>query len=243
MHDARTARPHKRLILLPGFDGTGLLFAPLQHALDPDIETTVISYPTDRALGYDSLCQYVARELPDQEFAIVAESFSGPIALELARQKPSGLKGVILSTSFVKPPRPILLGVMRLLFALWRPRIPVPAWAIRVFLLGKNAPPENCSEIQALQRIIDPHVIDRRLRAVANVDAVAALKQCPVPLFYLNATEDRILGKEALRVLTIARPDIRVVHVRGPHLLLQASPDLCARHIVDAVNSVVWSKD
>jgi len=243
MHNARTARPRKCLILLPGFDGTGLLFAPLQQALDPHFETTVISYPTDRALGYDDLCDHVGRELPDREFAIVAESFSGPIALEIANRKPKGLKAVILSASFVKNPRPILLRVATFLVGLWPPQPTIPAWVIRALLLGRNASAERCRELQELQRIVDPSVIAYRLREIVRVNAIAALRNCSVPLFYLNATEDQILGKEALRTLARARPDMTVFHVPGPHLLLQASPDLCACHIGVALNDVDWSMD
>jgi pimeloyl-[acyl-carrier protein] methyl ester esterase len=242
MHNAHTMHPRKCLILLPGFDGTGRLFGPLQQALDPHFETTVISYPTDRALSYDALCDHVSRALPGRDYAIVAESFSGPIALEIASRNPGGLKAVILSASFVKNPRPVLLQAARVLFELWHLRSKIPAWAIRAFLLGENAPPEHCCAIQDLLRIVDPNVIAFRLREVVKVNAIAALTQCPVPLFYLNATEDRILGKEALRTLAVARPDMTIFHVPGPHLLLQASPDLCARHIDIAVNSVDWSE-
>lgn len=243
MHDARTARPRRCLILLPGFDGTGRLFAPLQKVLDPHIETTAISYPTDKIFGYDSLCEHVARQLPDREFAIVAESFSGPIALEIARRKPEGLKLVILSASFVRNPRPILLRAASLLFGFLRPRLSVPVWAIREFLLGRNAPLERCHEVQELQHVVEQDVIAFRLQEIIRVNVVAALSSCRVPLIYLNATEDRILGKETWRTLVSAKPDTQVFHVPGPHLLLQASPNLCARHIVDAANSVVWAED
>ena len=240
MQNPRSARPRKCLILLPGFDGTGRLFAPLQQALDPHFETIVISYPTDKALGYDALCNHVERQLPDRDFAIVAESFSGPIALKLASRNPKGLKAVILSASFIQNPRPVLLRAASILFGLWRLRSTIPAWAIRAFLLSKNAPRERCHAMQDLLRIIDPNVVAFRLREVVKVDATAALANCPVPLFYLNATEDRILGKKALRVLADERPDMTVFHVPGPHLLLQASPDLCARNIESALNCVDW---
>lgn len=47
--------PRLRLILLPGLDGSGVLFAPLLRHLPPDVEPVVVRYPPDRALGYEEL--------------------------------------------------------------------------------------------------------------------------------------------------------------------------------------------
>ena len=70
------------MLLLPGTDGTGRLFGPLQKALPSDLRTQVISYPTNELLGYDTLTDRI--DLPNQPFALVAESFSGPIGIRLA---------------------------------------------------------------------------------------------------------------------------------------------------------------
>jgi len=243
MHNAQAMHPHKTLILLPGLDGTGRLFTPLQKALDPHFETTVISYPTDRTLGYAALCERVGRKLPDRHHAIVAESFSGPIALEIASRKPKGLKAVILSASFATNPRPALLSMLSLLFRSWCLHLGIPVWLIRAFLLGNSASPELCHEIQDLLKIVDPNVIASRLREIVKVNAVAALKNCPVPIFYLNASDDRILGKGTLKGLVAERPDMRVIQVPGPHMLLQALPDVCALHIKSAVRGLNWLED
>ncbi len=72
-------------ILLPGLDGTGDLFAPLLEVFPETLEPFVISYPPDQLLGYRELEEFVAAKLPaDRDFAIVAESFSGPLAARLA---------------------------------------------------------------------------------------------------------------------------------------------------------------
>ena len=41
-----------QLVLLPGLDGTGLLFRPLVAVL-PAFHTVVVSYPNDKALSLD----------------------------------------------------------------------------------------------------------------------------------------------------------------------------------------------
>jgi hypothetical protein len=81
-----------KLVLLTGMDGTGDLFEPLIKAL-PGIEIQVIRYPLDRSLSYPELLSLVTSSLSGSEpFALLAESFSTPIAIQLAAKRPPNLK-------------------------------------------------------------------------------------------------------------------------------------------------------
>lgn len=74
------------LVLLPGMDGTGTLFDPLLAVLPKTCQIKVIKYPTDASLTYEELERYVIERLPigRSPLIVIAESFSGPIALRLA---------------------------------------------------------------------------------------------------------------------------------------------------------------
>lgn len=52
------------LVLLPGLDGTGLLFKPLTDVLPSAFRPIVVRYPVDRMLEYDALADEVAGHLP-----------------------------------------------------------------------------------------------------------------------------------------------------------------------------------
>jgi pimeloyl-[acyl-carrier protein] methyl ester esterase len=52
-----------RLVLLPGLDGTGELFASFIDALD-GFATQVIAYPPDRAMTYAEHESFVRDKLP-----------------------------------------------------------------------------------------------------------------------------------------------------------------------------------
>jgi pimeloyl-ACP methyl ester carboxylesterase len=237
---AHTMLSGKTLILLPGLDGTGRLFAPLQKALEPDIQTIVFSYPTDEPLDYQTLVSNVERDLPKTSYVIVAESFSGPIALEIAAHKPQGLQGLILSTSFAANPRPWLSLLIRRFIGPWCFRTQIPTWAIRALMTGADAPADLCSTIQDAIKTVSPQVLALRLREVINVNSSGALRNCSVPIFYFNGNEDRLLGKGPLALLSTLRPDMRVIDVPGPHLLLQTAPDICARHIKSIADGLDW---
>lgn len=67
------------LVLLPGMDGTGELFASLLAQLGGETRSIVVRYPTCEFLNYDALTEVVKAQLPDGEsFVLLAESFSGP---------------------------------------------------------------------------------------------------------------------------------------------------------------------
>ena len=103
------------LVLLPGMDGTGALFAPLLHELSPAIRPLVVTYPPNERLGYAELAERVETQLPAaDDYVLLGESFSGPVATLLAGRHPPGLRGLILACSFVRSPHPSLAPFRRL---------------------------------------------------------------------------------------------------------------------------------
>jgi pimeloyl-ACP methyl ester carboxylesterase len=131
------------LVLLPGLDGTGQLFAEFVKVLGPHIDTLVVPYPKDRALGYDELETLVLAALPTAgPFVVLGESFSGPLAIRIAARAPPGLAAVILSASFAKNPYP-WLGWARPLAA-WLPLKALPRWV--------RAPPHPSARTAAHRR-------------------------------------------------------------------------------------------
>ena len=84
------------LILLPGLNGTGMLFLPLLAQLPSYDTPRVVSFPGDVMLGYGQLLRRVFHALPSAgPFVVLGESFSGPLALMAAAQAPAGLRWVI----------------------------------------------------------------------------------------------------------------------------------------------------
>jgi pimeloyl-ACP methyl ester carboxylesterase len=196
--------------------------------------------PLRPAADYDDLCAQVLEALPEAPHVLVAESFSGPVALKVAARAPQGLKALVLSASFAESPLP-RLSLARGLIGPWFFRVSLPNPAIRALLAGREAPAELCQAVRDAVKTVDPTVLAFRLREVMGVDAGADLRRCPVPIFYLRGTKDRLLGKAAARAITTAKPDVTVIDVPGPHLLLQAVPDLCAAQIESLVSKLDWN--
>jgi pimeloyl-ACP methyl ester carboxylesterase len=85
------------LVLLPGMDGTGDLFAPLVAALGPHMRTVIVRYP-DEPLDYASDEEIARAALPiGHPFILLGESFSGPIAVSIAASAPRGSRAYIFA--------------------------------------------------------------------------------------------------------------------------------------------------
>ena len=134
------------VVLLPGLDGTGVLFRPFLQACPEHVTPVVIDFPRDERLDYAELEQHVVDRLPTADrTVIVGESFSGPLALRVAARRPAGLIGVVLCASFVRPPGACWLACLpwRLLL-----RLRAPDVLLRRLLTGR----EKAAELVPLVR-------------------------------------------------------------------------------------------
>lgn len=209
------------VVLLPGLDGTGRLFDRLVRALEPRVRVRRISYPSERCLRYSELADLVVRQAPSGLYAIVAESFSGPVAVAVGARRPAGLRGIILSASFVVPPAP---GWLRLLpFGLFF-RLGVPRALLRYFLLSSQNDAEIMSELTEAIVSVPPRVLAARVREVLSSNASDALRSCTAPIVLVSAAGDRLLGSRGLGGVLKAQPTVEHVTLEGPHLLLQVRP-------------------
>jgi sigma-B regulation protein RsbQ len=224
---------HTTLILLSGLDGTGRLFKPLLEILPPNLKPLVIPYPANKSLGYNELLEHVSEKIPTNDpFILLAESFSGPLAVELAATRPPNLKALILCASFVTSPAPKYFSWLSFIInnQLFRLRPPQPI--IRYLLLGKDAPASLIDELLHTLQSVSPEVLSNRVRSVLNVDVRGALAKCRVPILYLAAKHDKLVSKRNLAEIKSLAPNMESVIIDAPHLLLQREPEK-ALHAID----------
>lgn len=207
------------IVLLPGLDGTGRLFDRLVRELEPQAQVRVISYPSDRYLGYSELAELVVDQTRLGTYAIVAESFSGPVAVIVGARRPAGLRGIILSASFVVPPAPKWLKAVPFELLI---QFGIPRALLRHFLLDSRSAAQLATVVATAIASVSPSVLAARIREVLSSDASDALRSCAVPIVALSAIGDRLVGSRGLRGIRRAYPGVQSVTMEGPHLLLQA---------------------
>ncbi len=231
-------QPDVALVLLPGMDGTGRLFGRFLRALPPAYSPIVVGYPADKVITNDALVEHVQRFLPvDKPFALIAESFSGPIALRVATRAHPDLRALVLVSSFIRSPAgpmgSALSVIAPLLFAL-----PLPNWVIRRWLVGQDASADLVREIGDSVRSVRPAVLAARLRQLLSENVSEEAARCRVPLLYIGGTRDRLISRKSEAALRALRPELKTLFIEAPHLVLQARPNEAARCILEFLGHV-----
>jgi len=218
------------LLLLPGMDGTGKLFAPFLAHLPPHLLPRVISYPSDQVLTYDQLLERI--EIPDGQFAIVAESFAGPLGIQLAARS-GHARALVLIASFAHKPARLPALLCQVLCRPWLFRIGSPDFALRFLLLGQQAANAEIAEVRTVLRSVRPEVLAGRLQEIFAVDVRAKFAHNQVPTIYIAGSQDRLVGPKTVKELKALRPDMKTVFLDSPHLVLQRKPAEAARIVTD----------
>ncbi len=220
------------LVLLPGLDGTGLLFADFAASFAPEVKIIVASYPTDTPLGYSEL-EFVARSfLPqDQPFFLLAESFSGQIGISIAASSPPGLLGLVLCCSFARNPVPMLALLQPLVSAF--PISAIPIRLLGFFLLGRFSSSSLLDALAKSLALVSTATLSTRVRAVLAVDVSPSLHRVQVPVLYLRASEDRVVYRSSSDLIASLAPQTKVVEFTAPHFLLQVLPSPVASEVAE----------
>jgi pimeloyl-[acyl-carrier protein] methyl ester esterase len=221
----------RKAILLPGIDGSGRLFAPFLAAGPRALDPAPLSYPARGALGYDELAALVRPLLPRGSFVLLAESFSGPLAVRLAAERPRGLSALILAASFLHRPLDPLLHPVRGLAGARLFGLPMPEAVVRHFMAGPDAPGPLVREVQRAVAAVPGEVLAHRSREALRVDAREALAAVAAPILFLAPTRDRLVRRDAHDDVLAVRPDAELAAVDGPHMILQRCPHACLAFI------------
>jgi len=205
------------IVLLPGLDGTAQLFKRFIAAAPSHLSCTPIALPAE-PLTYEELADKVAADVPDGPVVVIAESFSGPLALALVERV--RVVALVFCNSFVVAPRArVFRWVARP--AVFR-RAP-PRFLLQRYLLGAPADEALVRDVARVVRSVAADVLASRVQAVLSVDAAMAFARCLVPTLYIRGTDDRLIPDSAWQRMTALRP-MCMARVPGPHLLLQANP-------------------
>ena len=225
------------LVLLPGMDGTGALFEPFIALLGSRFNVKVVHYPTTEPMGYPELEAVARAALPiEGPFVILGESFSGPIAISLAKSYSSQLKGLILCCSFVRNPYPLFSNLKSLVGML--PITIAPKSVLSYFLLGPFA--TDALRIALFHAIaqVSPSAFRARLSAVLTVDVSGKFSSLDVPVLYLRASRDRVVPRGASELIARLNPRTNIVQIEAPHFLLQTAPTASAQVVGAFVQEV-----
>ena len=227
-----------KLVLLPGMDGTGRLFADFVAALGDGFHTVVVSYPRDRSLSYAELEQLVSSaNALSEPFVLLAESFSTPVAVRCAASASENLKALVLCAGFVSSPARGLKRLVALalspIFFRWNP----PNFVLRSLLVGRGADSSLLGAIREALSEVKPDILAARLRFVLNCDERMSLRRLELPVLFIRPTQDGLIPDWSYEEIRASNPVVEMIEVDGPHLILQANPMETAKIVSDFVRA------
>ena len=224
------------LVLLPGLDGSGLLFKPLLECLPSYFKITVISYPKHEFLTLDQQIHHIQNQLPQQDFYLLAESYSGSAAIRMATQSKNRILGLILCSTFAHNPRPSLQWTSAFL-----PFIPFQLFSIQLLsrLLFRHPNPILVDLLHQAMQGIPNAVLQKRFQAVICNNSTEYLSLIKTPTLILQASNDWLVPKHSGHTLKQLITDSTLFELNGGHGLLQENPLEVAQVIKLWIASIV----
>lgn len=222
------------LVLLPGLDGTGDLFAWLQRRLPEDLPVTVVRYPNDPSMGYEDYMAFARSKIGTRRVVVLGESFSGPVAVKLVAALPDQIAGLILAATFLKSPWPPLL-VRRA--ASVNPH-QAPRAARDAFLMGRYRSQEVSAKVDDIIRQLTPGLRSARLKAVAGVDVRHDFAKLSCPVLALHGRADWVVPPRTTKAFIKSKPGAELALFASAHMLLQSRPAETAEAIVNFINRI-----
>jgi pimeloyl-[acyl-carrier protein] methyl ester esterase len=221
------------IVLLPGMDGTGEFLRPLAEQLSRHRQVLLVDYPADRCLGYDQLTSYVRDRAPGDRFVVLGESFSGPIAIEIAAID-ARVAGLVLASSFARHPLPTQFAAFAGLLDLrW-----VPTGVLVAALMGSAATPELRVRLREVLARLPREVMRARAQEVLRVDKRGRLAEIKCPMLCLHGRSDRLVSKRHADDIVAVQPACQALWMDASHMLLATHTDAAANLIEDFCEQV-----
>ena len=227
-----------KLILLPGMDGTGLLFKPFLDELPNTIDAQVMTLKPLDEQGYEAQLAWVEKQLPEEgDLVLLAESFSGPLALLIARKFSGRVKACVFVASFLSCPHNGLKWLGALLPLRLLVHLPLSDFMIGRYLLGGSASAEQYGLFRKAVKCVDKSVLRARLRVISDLRSTDK-RPLRMPCFYLEALDDRLLNEACLESFYEVFGRVSQRRISGPHLLLQSRSEECALIVSGLISSL-----
>jgi pimeloyl-ACP methyl ester carboxylesterase len=216
-------------------DGTGELFIEFLSYYDGDY--LVISLPESGPQEHATLASVINKQLPTEDYVLLAESFAGGIVLELLKLNPSHMKGVIFVASFLSSPNKYLLQIAKLLPIKALASVPLSNIVYKSLFFGQRTSKELLSKFITVTKSIPDLVLKNRLEVMSQQRL--PITTSDIPSIYIRALSDRLIPSQKGREFTKVFSNIKYIEIEGPHFILQAQPKESARLVTEAISLIL----
>jgi len=210
----------QHFVVFPGMHGTPELMDDFRAAAPSDARVDVVALPLEMS-DYSELADNFEATLGlTLDSILIAESFSGPLAIILAAR--TRVEALILCNTFATAPYLSALGLFPLSLIA---RIPPPSLFLRHFIVGAGATDSIVGQVRKAVERVPPGTLAKRARSALKVDVTRELARCTCPILYLQGTEDHVIHqRNGNAIVKAATVPVQVARIPGPHLVLKTAP-------------------
>ncbi len=229
----------KTIVLVPGLDGTALLFYRQTPILSRRFHVETFPLPDDEACSMESLVaglrdtiDRVARERGEDRVLLCGESFGGALSLSFALRHHERLSGLVILNSFpyIRQRVRIRLGPALLKLVPWR-AMPAVRRFTESRLHSSHTRREDIEEFHRRTRSIGRRGYIRRLEILREYDIRDELHKIEVPTLFLAADQDHVLPSVAearYMAARMPRATVRILEGYGHVCMIHDDFDLLA---------------
>lgn len=212
------------LALLPGMDGTGSLFEPFVACAPGGYKMTPLSLRQEPYLSYADQAEHLLSRIGDEDTIIVAESYSGRVAYEIAQQKVANIKHIVFAASFLTRPS-ALARIAPLLPPQLLKSGAVPSPILGKLAFGRARTGALTDHLRESLAKVDSAVLRHRLRQISTLQLPE--RKIDIPCTYIRPGDDRLVSPQAVEVFKNICVELTIREVEGSHFILQTNPREC----------------
>lgn len=228
------------LVVLPGLNGTGELFDAFFEAFPANVSHSVIAYPSGGLGGFEDYRNYVVERLSAySSYVLLAESFSGPLAVHALANLREAPRALIICASFLQSPKPKLLSLNRLMpFGRLLKAVSRFKRGHSIFL-GEDVTDETIAKFSVALNSLPPKLISERLRVLGELPPIEDAGTSSIPMCYLQSKRDLLVSTSAARDFQKVFSDMEVRRVGTSHFILQTRPLEAVQEICSFLKSAL----
>ena len=228
----------KNLVVLPGLDGTGELLSSFLAEAEGKFETHMVRFPKHKPFVYQQLFPCIREALPwGKPYSLLADSFSGHLALLFAEEQPQNLESIILCSSFFNNPASQTTW--------WNKVVgkdpckpPFTKEFLKTFMFGEDCPDGLLDKAKEVFDSVPPEILEFRWNLAMKTETRRQLASSKKPILFMAGNQDSLLHEKHLADLALMQPNMEVLRLEAPHALLQRNP----REAVAYVDAFVSQK-
>ena len=219
--------------MLPGMDGTGEQFEDFLQFYKG--ESLVLQLPCQGDQSYASLAIQITNKLPDKDFILLAESFSGGLVEHLINVP--HLRGVIFVASFISAPNRAMLTVAKLAPKKLLTYVPGNRAITRFLFLSSDYGKKGYLKFVKVVRSVPTKCLNNRITSMLELKR-PEIENVDLPSAYIMPSHDRLIDKQKFDEISEVFANCKVYRLDGPHLILQTRAKQAAEVVTFAVHHI-----